>query len=138
MIVHLSKDPNLKILEPQDVENTSRITKNSSIPRAHFYTSIDGALSSIQGASGEWYVYIPTVAPWNSNDIKLYAPTVEESVDAGICGELWSFEKIDVMCIGKIETIRSNDFKHIFITVTSNDGNLYPIYFFEYRWNWVK
>ena len=137
MIVHLSKDPNLKILEPQDVENASKITKNSSIPRAHLYTSIDGALSSIQGVSGEWYVYIPTVAPWK-NDIKLYAPTVKESVDAGICGELWSFEKIYVTCIGKIETKRSDDFKHIFITVTDNDGDLYPIYFFEYHWNWVK
>ena len=66
--------------------------------RICFSTSINGALSSLQGDYGIYYVYRPK----DIDMVELYKPTTYQVFDVDVTNELWVLNDIEVECIGTI------------------------------------
>lgn len=95
--------------------------------RVCFSDTISGCLSALQNFPQIYYVYVPVYDILQSD---LYFPSVDEVIDVECTHEIWVLKKVEVKCIGKIQ---SDDYDWI----KQYDTGKGTATFFHYPYKWI-
>lgn len=117
-LYHLSKNPNLKTIEPR-IPSTAAFEENKATKRISFATSIDGCLKAVP------------FTPTNKTKLYVYTPIIEKSTvgllptriqvfDVNKTNEVWIMSPIKLRLIATIEIVDAVNFKY---NVISGDLN---------------
>ena len=130
-LYHLSfvEPLNTNILTPRIPHNIINGYEDDITKRICFSTSIDGALSALQGDKGIYYVYIPK----NIELLDIHYPTEEEVFDAKVNDEIWVLDPTEVIYIGCIENRGVTK-----MTKYTIDREPYNFHYRECDWIWLE
>lgn len=130
-LYHLSQDPTLSKLTPRVPECAVPCYEDCETPRVCFAPTIAGCLSALQSTDSEYYVYTPA-----QEDLDFYTPSTQEVIDSSLTGEVWIFQDVDLICLGKISTKDLHRTTNE-IEVVDRQGRKSYTRFHEYEWSWI-
>lgn len=101
-LIHLSTDPNLKLMTPRIPNNRLTYTgyENATIPRICFAPSINSALAAAPPVKTGVVLYVYT--PTSIDPKAVYKPSTKEVPDSSHTHEIWYLKPCTVKKIGAI------------------------------------
>lgn len=135
-LFHLStSNLNGKVLKPRVPYNwlISNGFEDNKTKRVCFAPDIDSSLramsSNIEGK--EFYIHMPKNKPK-----KIKTPTISQVPDSSITGEIWVMEPVELICIGKITILKSDDTDEYEYKYGHKNEHTATLY--DWNWKWVK